>query len=505
VTLGDHPFQARYACLDDLPRRLFRQTVTHIHGSIIPRGEAILCLRRALLSGRVPPAEALGWPEPLLRESLVEALLASNVAPYCNADTEITDDILLFVLQVIHDAHWTFDRGLVAFHARARKDRARWISSRQGCGTELGLPAAAFIDDAECDAIRREATSLACELIRARTECEWGLRVEILAQLAPIFDELAAGVNLPPGCGRGMLRAVARNRLLDLRQLMADVPAVKELICTLGRLREAVDESSSSVLERIGEAVRRTVVREREVESPRGPEVRGIERSGEISRMLASEAALLAQPVMRRLWRARWAERALVTYQAPGVYTQRIQDRQTFEDGERLRNQRAEQGPVIAVVDTSGSMIGTRDMVAKAIVIQLVGTAFLEQRACYVYNFSSPGELVEQELSFGSDGLAAMLGFISMSFYGGTEIDEAMRRACNRIRQREWRQADVVVISDGYLEPEPHTRKLVRSTLHESNARLHGIALGGGGGFALLGCDSIHRVSRWVPLGLDGN
>ena len=51
--------------------------------------------------------------------------------------------------------------------------------------------------------------------------------------------------------------------------------------------------------------------------------VRGIKRSGLISRMLASEAALIRHPVLHRLWRARLAESQLLSYEDEAVLTQR--------------------------------------------------------------------------------------------------------------------------------------------------------------------------------------
>ncbi|MFT3766612.1 MAG: hypothetical protein QM820_14025 [Minicystis sp.] len=497
--------EVRYAWLDHLPAPLFQLVVTHVHGQIEPRGKAILALREALLSGRVPPAEALAWPEEPLRSTLVAALEAANVAPYCDADAEITDDILRFVLDVVRDAGEVHDRALVAFHALARKDekeaarRARAAGCSGGDGADGGGDGADGGDVAgvSLDDVRRDAAQLICDMIRARTQVRWAELAVIYGQLAGVFAALCAAVGLPPGMERGMLRALPRTELLEMRRMLSYLPALQALVRELGRMRETSDPGAESVLERIGRVVVRTQERDRPVRGDRGAEVRGIERSGEVARMLPSEAVLLTHPVLRTLWHARWAESALLTYRAEGVYTKRIQEQQTFEDGEAQRALRAERGPVLIVLDTSASMEGFPETVAKAIVVQIVGVCFLERRACYVYNFSGPGDLEERALSFDGDGLAQMLAFASQSFHGGTDVDEALRRACDRIDTDAYRQADLAVISDGCFSTGPHVVTRLRALREHSATRLHGIVVGNGRGFEELPCDSVSEIAGW--------
>jgi len=52
----------------------------------------------------------------------------------------------------------------------------------------------------------------------------------------------------------------------------------------------------------------------------------------------------------------------------------------------------AELGPIILCLDTSGSMRGAREVVAKALVLECMRGAHRQQRKCYLYAFSGPGE-----------------------------------------------------------------------------------------------------------------
>ncbi|MFO0611453.1 MAG: hypothetical protein U0414_02610 [Polyangiaceae bacterium] len=109
----------RYEWLDALPERLFRPAVKNAHGRLTDRGHAMDVLREALLAGRVPGREELQWPSADLRPALTDALRASGIASACKGDPELTDDILLFLLDAVDEADGFFDRAFVAFQTLA--------------------------------------------------------------------------------------------------------------------------------------------------------------------------------------------------------------------------------------------------------------------------------------------------------------------------------------------------------------------------------------------------
>lgn len=70
----------------------------------------------------------------------------------------------------------------------------------------------------------------------------------------------------------------------------------------------------------------------------------------------------------------------------------------------------AELGPIILCLDTSGSMRGARETVAKALALECLRGAHRQRRACYLYAFSGPsgsrGSGVGQEALAGRCGMA---------------------------------------------------------------------------------------------------
>jgi uncharacterized protein with von Willebrand factor type A (vWA) domain len=69
-----------------------------------------------------------------------------------------------------------------------------------------------------------------------------------------------------------------------------------------------------------------------------------------------------------------------------------------------------ERGPIMLCLDTSGSMHGAPEHIAKAVVIATLQAAHQPRRGCKLIAFGGPGELLEQDLGRGSDGLGRLAG-----------------------------------------------------------------------------------------------
>lgn len=497
-----HVLEPRYAYLDELPSSLVRPVVRHVHGELRARSTSVSALRTHLLDGRLPDPDVLAWPEPTLRDPLLAALGASGVIELCEANPELTEDVLLYILDAVHEAHRLYERGLVSFAALKARERCLDPGSGHCAGRRRDWRA--LFDTDEWSAIQADAMRLTAdvirEMLRTRTQTEWEERADLLAELAELLRELTSQLSLPPGVAGGFLRRLSRDELLRLRTVLSELEPLADLIARLGRGQETDDPDAPTVLEQIGALIERDV-EEVVPEHDEGPiDLRGVERSGEIARMLPSEAALMRHPVLRKLWRARWVERSLATYHARGVLTQRIQTRTTFEEGLTHEARRMRQGPVIAILDTSGSMWGSADRIAKAVAMQIASTAFLQSRPCYVYNFSGNGDLVEHELGFDGDGIVQMLAFLSLSFGGGTQPDEALRRAMDRLESKPWRRADLVMLSDGMFGIGAHITDRWRALKRRMDARAIGIRVGVGDGFDLLPCDEVHDLGEWTCM-----
>ena len=89
------------------------------------------------------------------------------------------------------------------------------------------------------------------------------------------------------------------------------------------------------------------------------------------------------------LFYAKMAEKALQIYERDGWG-----EFPTFINPERREiRPTADRGPILLCVDTSGSMRGPREIVAKALALECMRAAREQERGCYVFAFSGPQEV----------------------------------------------------------------------------------------------------------------
>lgn len=511
--------EARLSFLDACPESLLPAIVTLPVGDLADRTTAVLGWRDALLAGRTP---SIGppWPPEHLAGPVRLALAELGIARFCRGEPELVDRLLGDVLASLRQGQ---DRAIEAVRQELRRleefERARLAASRRKtrrkrCGggrrADAELPGGAadappvVLDArtaARLEAMAREAVERAvAERPDAALLARWGDLVRVWAELAEVFGDLGNALGLGWDLGRGVLRQQGWHELLRLRALLETLPALRELVRTLGRLHRS--EHGPSVLERITRPLRRTEEELRAVETPIVPaETRGVERSGAVSRMLPVEAVLLGHPKLRLLWHARRAERSLLTYRVQGVHYERVTAEVEDEVEEVRRTPRPERGPIVVVVDTSGSMSGLPEQVAKAVALESLRVAHAEGRTCYLYAFGGPGEVAEHELDLSPTGLGELLGFLTLSFHGGTDLREPVERVLGRLEMEGWQRADVLLVSDGEFPVEPDLARRVALAVGEGGNRVHGLLVGGGQATALGQlCDPLHTFGDWAAL-----
>lgn len=281
---------------------------------------------------------------------------------------------------------------------------------------------------------------------------------------------------------------------------LAQLPALAELIRRLGRA-ERTSHGAPQPPPEPAPGPRAMGLRAVHTRLPGAPgEITGIRFTGSPERMLASEAVMLHHPVLKKLWRARHAEARLlghdtearlVDWRADPLAPPRAAPRPVAPEA-------LARGPVIVCLDTSGSMRGAPENVAKACVIAAVRAAHAERRGCVLIAFGGAGEVIEAELGTGRDGLAALLSLMGQGFDGGTDIQAPIERAIDRVHDLRWRQADLLIVSDGEFGCVPHTLARLDDARTRLGLRVQGILVGDRETMGLLEvCDDIHWVRDW--------
>lgn len=493
--LGVASLDAGFAFIDVLPPSLFEAVVGGVGADLETRVQGTMVWRSALLDGRVPLAEEAGWPLSGPGSPVIEELRALGVLPFCKGQERLTDLVVLSLIESVelHDAHVTLERETVRARLRAELERRRepGIAEQRSAGS---IPTTALVElEVEARAALRDV---------ARVRAQWADLVAMWRTLSALFDELGDALALGWDLSSAALRHTGWTELLELRRLLERVSEIRVLARRLGRSHAGVAESDA--IANVTSRVARSGATLAEVRSPLAPiETRGISRSSEVARMLPSEAALLTRPTLRKLWHARRAESALTTYYVDGVMSERVtvEGDAEGEGKKRSRQPELERGPILVCVDTSGSMAGAPEVVAKAITLELARLAHAESRGLYLYLFSGGHNVVEQHVSLAPDGLAQLLTFLSSTFGGGTDPTGPLLRAALRVEGTAWRNGDLVVISDGEFAVPRAALEPIAAARSRRGLRVHGILVGGSSDAAMGAfCDELHRFSDWNQL-----
>ena len=298
---------------------------------------------------------------------------------------------------------------------------------------------------------------------------------------------------------RGILRQTGWQNLLRLHELVKKLPQLQEIIQSLGRLQ--LSEEGESVAEKIFTPVLRLEEELLEEISPLIPtETKGIERSNKIDRMLPSEYVMLIHPKLRLLWHARRTEHALLTYRIEGTEIIRhFTERETEEESEK-QHPRPERGPIIAIIDTSGSMHGLPERIAKAMVLEAARIANLEKRKCFLFAYSGPNQVISHELSISPEGIANLLEFLGFSFHGGNDEASVLAKVLERLKEEKWQKADIIFASDGEW-PSPTKMFTNIEKAKEQGTRFHGVQIGNRAKTGLHSfCEPVHVFQNWTEL-----
>jgi uncharacterized protein with von Willebrand factor type A (vWA) domain len=252
-----------------------------------------------------------------------------------------------------------------------------------------------------------------------------------------------------PGIGwsgaPGALERTLLEQLDGLTKLLSQLDQLQDLADALGRLEDPTTEKG-------------TLQGGRE-------EVVGVTIGGDVANALPSELALLADEDTEDLFYQRFIEHRLVSLELTG------QGDQGAANGDK-------KGPVIACIDTSGSMEGPPELAAKALVLAVCRRVLPRNRTVHLILFGGEGERTEVRLRRGRGGLEALLEFLLASFRSGTDFDGPLLRAMDLLEEQELLRADILVVTDGLCRATPAVVERVTTVRDAMGARVWSVVLG---------------------------
>jgi len=237
-----------------------------------------------------------------------------------------------------------------------------------------------------------------------------------------------------------MSRALWEEQTLDLIKmydaLLKDEKELKRLADLLGSLREAELETEEEHYEKVLE------FKEWHKDPNLRTEIVGVNYGSDLNNVLPTEIALFGEQSEWQFLK-RFADEQLQINQ----FEDRVLQSSTRVYSESFqRVKKKEKGPFIVCVDTSGSMEGEPERIAKVLCFAILKMAAADERRAFLINFSSGIHTID--LYNLVDSINEVAAFLQKSFHGGTDISLALNEALQQLETHGYRDADVLVISD---------------------------------------------------------
>lgn len=306
------------------------------------------------------------------------------------------------------------------------------------------------------------------------------------------LTQQSTAIKKLPGRGldlsTGLLSSQGWRDIIRYRQRIKEQPELIHFINALGREEEIAGDANFAAASRRAETQILSNAQgqnQRHKKVPRKTlEMDGIERGDDINRMLPSETVLLCHPTLKTLWHARRAERLLLLYQHRGKRNLGEKNKGALMKRGSLNSQAQRdksslgRGPIIVCLDTSGSMQGEPEYIAKAAVLEALNIAHREQRPCHLFSFSGPRDTTCHQLDLRCGGLTELLAFLQFSFHGGTDLHQVINLALQKQTEEGWEKSDILVVSDGRFPLENNTLKKIEHYKNIRKLRIFGILTG---------------------------
>ena len=299
---------------------------------------------------------------------------------------------------------------------------------------------------------------------------EFNYQMEHINRLSEEFYRLQISLSKKlPIRGDSRLVWLLRNhkqiaeQILEYDETIKKTPAIQELIEILGKQRQGRQKRFKMTA---------GIRKEEIVTHSTRSDITGICEGNDLNSLLPIEYCYLAEKSLQPIFFERYTEKKLRMID----YASR--ERQPMNDKRLPGNQVSEEaeGPFIVCIDTSGSMSGKRENLAKSALLAIAELTEQQHRKCYIIIFSDDVECIEiTDLGTSFDRL---VDFLCQSFHIGTDIAPAIAHTARMIEKEEYREADFVMISDFEMAPIDKELSAGIQKIKENQTRIYALCMG---------------------------
>jgi uncharacterized protein with von Willebrand factor type A (vWA) domain len=259
---------------------------------------------------------------------------------------------------------------------------------------------------------------------------------------------------------------------IELGKHLAGNEKLKKLARMVGRMKEHALALRRKIFERTNE------------------ELFEVGLGAEVSRLLPHELVAMHHPLLRKDFTRRFVENELLLYSLRGIE----------EKG---------RGPVVVCLDGSSSMMGDKEIWAKALTLTLLEIARRQRRLFRAICFSSANTPLQMfDLNPRERYEVEMSKVMELAEYfpgGGTDFETPLDAALECLQQSRFKRGDIVFITDGECQVRPDWAEQFRAAKEELGFSLFSILIDvGSSSLSVLTefSDRITTVSRLTSEGV---
>lgn len=169
-------------------------------------------------------------------------------------------------------------------------------------------------------------------------------------------------------------------------------------------------------------------------------EVFALYQSSDLNNLLPIEVMQLDDPDLETVFLKNFIETKLLTYQLWGV------QREMYEEWVINKQNTYDEGALFICLDTSGSMRGLTEVVAKALTMMIINELQVAKKNIVFVPFSTEAKMYD--LYDVPNKLKVAKLQLKKSYYGGTTIDKLLDTLESTIVAKKYDRANVLIISD---------------------------------------------------------